>query len=62
MNMLVNFEGTKGIIDECRYAKVKRLIYASSVTVVFNDQELHNADENIPYLLKVDVLKLNLFF
>lgn len=51
--MLINFEGTKGIIEECRRARVRRLIYASSVTVVFNDQELYEAEENLPYLKKV---------
>lgn len=48
-NLLVNFEGTKIVIDECKKAGVQRLIYSSSVTVIFNWSELRDADEATPY-------------
>lgn len=54
MNMLVNFEGTKLVIEECRRAGIQRLIYSSSISVIFNNEELHNVDESIPYVKKVN--------
>ncbi|GJN40871.1 hypothetical protein PR202_gn00284 [Eleusine coracana subsp. coracana] len=46
----VNVEGTKNVIDACIRCKVKRLIYTSSPSVVFDGVHgIFNADESIPY-------------
>ncbi|VAH91391.1 unnamed protein product [Triticum turgidum subsp. durum] len=46
----VNVEGTKNVIDACIYCKVKRLIYTSSPSVVFDGVHgIFNADESMPY-------------
>ncbi|MQL96464.1 hypothetical protein Taro_029137 [Colocasia esculenta] len=46
----VNVEGTKNVIDACIECKVKRLIYTSSPSVVFDGiHPLHNVDESMPY-------------
>lgn len=49
MNLLINFEGTKLIINECKKMGVERLLYASSVAVVYNGDDLYFADETMPY-------------
>ncbi|RCV44393.1 hypothetical protein SETIT_9G370200v2 [Setaria italica] len=46
----VNVEGTKNVIDACIRCKVKRLIYTSSPSVVFDGVHgIFNADESMPY-------------
>ncbi|XP_078430305.1 3beta-hydroxysteroid-dehydrogenase/decarboxylase [Wolffia australiana] len=46
----VNVKGTKNVIDACVECKVKRLIYTSSPSVVFDGVHgLHNVDESTPY-------------
>ncbi|CAA6671229.1 unnamed protein product [Spirodela intermedia] len=46
----VNVQGTKNVIDACIECKVKRLVYTSSPSVVFDGiHGLHNADELTPY-------------
>ncbi|PUZ40746.1 hypothetical protein GQ55_9G448000 [Panicum hallii var. hallii] len=46
----VNVEGTKNVIDACISCKVKRLIYTSSPSVVFDGVHgIFNADESMPY-------------
>ncbi|KAM0853084.1 hypothetical protein ACQ4PT_051326 [Festuca glaucescens] len=46
----VNVEGTKNVIDACIRCKVKRLIYTSSPSVVFDGVHgILNADESMPY-------------
>ncbi|XBH84701.1 hypothetical protein VPH35_072809 [Triticum aestivum] len=46
----VNVEGTKNVIDACIHCKVKRLIYTSSPSVVFDGVHgIFNADESMPY-------------
>ncbi|CAA6661539.1 unnamed protein product [Spirodela intermedia] len=50
----VNVQGTKNVIDACIECKVKRLVYTSSPSVVFDGiHGLHNADELTPYPEKV---------
>jgi nucleoside-diphosphate-sugar epimerase len=45
----INVTGTVNIIDACKKNKVGRLIHTSSPSVVFNDKDMHGADESIPY-------------
>ncbi|KAL5218424.1 hypothetical protein ABZP36_019108 [Zizania latifolia] len=50
----VNVEGTKNVIDACVTCKVKRLIYTSSSSVVFDGvHDLFDADESMPHPDKV---------
>uniref|UniRef100_A0A5B6ZIS1 Reticulon-like protein n=1 Tax=Davidia involucrata TaxID=16924 RepID=A0A5B6ZIS1_DAVIN len=49
----VNVEGTKNVIDACIELKVKRLIYTSSPSVVFDGiHGIFNGDESLPYPTK----------
>ncbi|KAL5712932.1 3beta-hydroxysteroid-4alpha-carboxylate 3-dehydrogenas(decarboxylating) [Ranunculus cassubicifolius] len=46
----VNVEGTKNVIDACIECKVKRLIYTSSPSVVFDGVHgIFNGEESMPY-------------
>lgn len=46
--------GTKNVIDACIEQKVKRLIYTSSASVVFDGVHgICNGDESLPYPDKV---------
>ncbi|KAL5559587.1 hypothetical protein UlMin_035798 [Ulmus minor] len=46
----VNVDGTKNVIDACTELKVKRLIYTSSPSVVFDGVHgILNGDESLPY-------------
>lgn len=45
----VNVQGTANVIEACKAAKVPRLIYTSSASVVFDGQALVNVDETQPY-------------
>ncbi|GKV03714.1 hypothetical protein SLEP1_g15971 [Rubroshorea leprosula] len=46
----VNVEGTKNVIDACVELKVKRLIYTSSASVVFDGiHGIFNGNESLPY-------------
>ncbi|GMP97338.1 hypothetical protein CsSME_00045631 [Camellia sinensis var. sinensis] len=50
----VNVKGTQNIIDACVEHKVKRLIYTSSPSVVFDGVHgIINGDESLPYPAKV---------
>jgi len=44
----VNVEGTRNVIAACRAAGVKRLVYTSSPSVVFNGGNLAGVDETAP--------------
>ncbi|KAJ9168137.1 hypothetical protein P3X46_019699 [Hevea brasiliensis] len=49
----VNVQGTKNVIDACVELKVKRLIYTSSASVVFDGiHGIFNGDESLPYPTK----------
>ncbi len=45
----VNVTGTSNVIEACVSAKVKRLIYTSSVDVCFEGKPLPNMNESLPY-------------
>ncbi len=45
----VNVGGTQAVLDGCRKYGVRRLIYVSSPSVVFDGRDQHNAHENVPY-------------
>lgn len=44
----VNVSGTKAVVQACWDNGVKKLVYTSSVTVVFEGEDLINADERMP--------------
>jgi len=45
----VNVSGTENVIKACRIKGVKKLIFTSSASVIYNGQHLLNASEDIPY-------------
>lgn len=45
----VNVTGTEHVIAACLSQGVKRLIYTSSPSVVFDGSDMENADESVPY-------------
>lgn len=45
----INVEGTRNVIDACRKHAVKKLIYTSSPSVVFNKADMKYVDERVPY-------------
>jgi len=44
-----NVLGTKNVIQGCRVNNVSRLIYTSTPSVVFNQYDIVNGDESLPY-------------
>jgi nucleoside-diphosphate-sugar epimerase len=44
-----NVEGTCNVIDACRHAGVRKLVYTSSPSVVFGRDDLCGVDESQPY-------------
>ncbi|KAH3901738.1 probable Sterol-4-alpha-carboxylate 3-dehydrogenase, decarboxylating [Saccharomycodes ludwigii] len=44
----VNVEGTRNLIKVSKACGVKALVYTSSAGVIFNGQDIHNADETWP--------------
>ena len=45
----INVGGTQAVIEGCREHGVKRLIYVSSPSVVFEGKDIQDASENVPY-------------
>jgi len=45
----INTVGTLNVISGCRKARVQRLVYTSSPSVVFDGSDHINADESLPY-------------
>lgn len=45
----VNVVGTKTLLKVAKTTPVKALVYTSSAGVIFNGQDVYNADENWPY-------------
>ncbi|XP_024969446.1 3beta-hydroxysteroid-dehydrogenase/decarboxylase-like [Cynara cardunculus var. scolymus] len=53
LHYAVNVQGTKNVIDACTKLNVKRLIYTSSPSVVFDGVHgIYNGDESLPYAAK----------
>ncbi len=48
----VNVTGTVHVIEACREHQVKQLIHTSSPSVVFDDKDMHGANESVPYPAK----------
>jgi nucleoside-diphosphate-sugar epimerase len=44
-----NVEGTRHVIEACRRNRVRRLVYSSSPSVVFDGRGGHGIDESAPY-------------
>ena len=44
-----NVEGTRFVLDACRRNGVKKLVYTSSPSVVFDGRDHRGADESLPY-------------
>jgi nucleoside-diphosphate-sugar epimerase len=44
-----NVVGTRNLVDACRSAGVRRLVYTSSPSVVFNGRDMEGVDESVPY-------------
>ena len=44
-----NVVGTRHVIDACRQCGVKRLVYTSSPSVVFDGTDMEGVDESVPY-------------
>lgn len=47
--MAINVQGNRNVIDACQQSGVKRLIYTSSIDVVFDGNPIRNGDESLPY-------------
>ena len=45
----VNVTGTRNVIDACRSRGVRRLVYTSSPSVVFDGSDMAGVDESVPY-------------
>ena len=46
---LPNVTGTQNVIDACRAHAVRRLVYTSSPSVVFDGRDMEGVDESAPY-------------
>ncbi len=45
----VNVTGTENVISACFENSVNQLIYTSSPSVIFNEHDMENVDESVPY-------------
>ncbi|KAK9393159.1 putative short-chain dehydrogenase/reductase family 42E member 2 [Crotalus adamanteus] len=45
----INVGGTKVVIDVCKSRNISKLIYSSSVTVIFGGDPIEDGDETLPY-------------
>ncbi|MFH2202819.1 MAG: NAD-dependent epimerase/dehydratase family protein [Elusimicrobiota bacterium] len=45
----VNVEGTRSVLEACRAHGIRRLVYTSSPSVVFDGRDIEGGDESLPY-------------
>ncbi|MFQ5717842.1 MAG: NAD-dependent epimerase/dehydratase family protein [Nitrospinales bacterium] len=45
----INVDATRNVVDGCCVRGVKKLIYTSSPSVVYNHGDMENVDESVPY-------------
>ncbi len=45
----INVQGTQNVIDACHAHGIKRLIYTSSPSVIFDGNDMEGVDESVPY-------------
>ncbi len=45
----VNVTGTQNVISACRENNIRQLIYTSSPSVIFDENDMENVDESVPY-------------
>lgn len=45
----INVTGTQNVIYACLENNIKQLIYTSSPSVIFNENDMENVDESVPY-------------
>jgi nucleoside-diphosphate-sugar epimerase len=50
----INVGGTRNVIAACRKFAVRRLIFTSSPSVVFNGKDMQGADESVPYTVRYE--------
>jgi nucleoside-diphosphate-sugar epimerase len=48
----INYEGTKNLVDACKKLKISKLIYTSTPSVVFGNNDLKGVDEQTPFPAK----------
>ena len=48
----VNHKGTHNVMDACRDAGIRRMVYVSSASVVYEGRDIENGDEALPYSRK----------
>ncbi len=44
-----NVEGTRNVVQACRSLGIRKLVYTSSPSVVFNGKDMEGVDESVPY-------------
>jgi nucleoside-diphosphate-sugar epimerase len=44
-----NVQGTRNVIEGCRTHRIRRLVYTSSPSVVFDGADMEGVDETVPY-------------
>jgi nucleoside-diphosphate-sugar epimerase len=49
-----NVTGTQNVLAACRKCGVRRLVYTSSPSVVFNGRDMEGVDESVPYATHFD--------
>lgn len=45
----INVDGTRHVIDGCLANGVRKLVFTSSPSVIFNQSDMENVDETVPY-------------
>jgi nucleoside-diphosphate-sugar epimerase len=49
-----NVEGTRNVVAACRAGGVRRLVYTSSPSVVFDGRDMEGVDESVPYATRYE--------